>query len=142
MSPPGAMPHCCEAFCTVMCSMWPGFAEQGGWCLPADICCLLSGPAIFVLLSQTWQSQHCSESLSAAVPFMISSWPEVEGAVPRLRGCHGGTTWLYNSAFISLTSYLQLGKGRNGGNAYREVAVVGLLHLSCQFRSWAMQYVK
>lgn len=38
-----------------------------------------------------------------------------EGAMPRLRDCYSGTTWLYNSAFISLTCYLQLGKGRNGG---------------------------
>ena len=65
---------------------------------------------------------------------MVPAQVAGRGAVPRLRGCPFGSTQFYNLALISLTYYLQkYGKGRNRGSAYREVATVGLLHLSCQF---------
>lgn len=31
--------------------------------------------------------------------------------MPRLRDCHLGTTWLYNSAFISLTYWAKVEMG-------------------------------
>lgn len=112
-------------------------AYQQRYLLPA------SGPAVFVLLSHTWQGRALMPALLRVPAGSLRDQlvTGAEGALPRLRHCHLGTTWLYSSAFISLTCYLQLGKGRNGGRAHREVAVVGLLNC-CQFRSWDLQDVR
>lgn len=118
-----------------MCFVWPGVAEQGGWCLPAGIsaACFWPGNLCPAESHQADASVALSPSL-LLFPFMISSWPEAQGSRARAQGLS-----LRNHVALQLGVYFlnilsaELGKGRNGGSAYREVAVVGLLHLSCQF---------
>lgn len=112
-----------------------------------NICCLVLAVQPLPLISAHPAKPTNLMPVSLLVLLLLFHlmWPEGEGsmvpmqvagrgAMPGLRSCQLGSTWLYKLVLISLTYYLQKeGKGRNRGSTYREVATMGLLHLSCQF---------
>lgn len=108
-----------------------------GWLVLAsrDIRCLLVAQQSLSCCVTPGRARQADASTAPSpslllFPFVISSWPEAERSRAQAQGL-----LLRDHVALQLGIYFLniLGKGRNRGSAYREVAVVGLLHLSCQF---------